>query len=123
MPKPFDPAHDIHANAVEMDAAVLRAQIGVGALMTVGARKLIATPASLAMTVSLHPWLEDGSRTRAARNMQLKITLGADDLYRISARYKARGGAQMLTHWELDRLFGPDLPYIFVALDSGAESR
>jgi hypothetical protein len=123
LPKPFDPIYDIHTGAVEMDTNTLRAQIGIGALMTVGARKLIATPNSLEMTVSLHPRLEDGTRSRAARNMELKVTLGGDDLYRISVRYKARGGTEVLTHWELDRLFGPDLPWIFVALDSGTESR
>lgn len=115
---------DIHADAAPMHFKTMRNQIGTGALMTVGARNfVILDDAIVTMTASIHPRIKNGRRGQAARNMEIRVSLGFDDLYRISVRYPARSTKEIITHWEMDGIYGDDLARIFVSLDSGTESR
>lgn len=115
---------DIHSDAVSIDVNLLRDQIGLGVLWTVGARNLVNHDhKALSMTASIHPRIKDGRRGSSARNMEIRVTLGFDDLYRVSVRYPARGTKETITHWEMDGIYAEDLARIFVSLDSGTESR
>jgi hypothetical protein len=115
---------DIHADAAPLSFKTLRNQIGLGALMTVGARHFVLhDEAVVSMTASIHPRIKDGRRGSSARNMEIRVSLGFDDLYRISVRYPARGTKEIITHWEMDGIYNDDLARIFVSLDSGTESR
>lgn len=112
----------IHTDRVALDTTTLKAQITIGGLMTVGASDLVHATDALIMKARIHPRKADGARAARPRVMDIMITLSWDDTYSVSVTYRdARKG--IVTHWEMEGLYGDSMARVFLSLDSGTESR
>lgn len=103
-------------------AHTIRSQIGLNALMLLGASKLqyrIVQP-GLSFTARILPFNKDGKRSSAPKLMQVMITLHAGDLYDVSVTYVHRGEEK--THLKVTDVAADELTRLMLALDYDGES-
>lgn len=116
-------APTLHQDPRPMDARLTLAQITKGCLWSVGASDIRMFSDAVLFKARIHPRRQDGKRASAARVMDVQITLGGDDLYRVSVRYFVKASLQTVTHWEGTGIYGEDMARLFLSFDSGTESR
>ena len=104
-----------------MDAKLALQQCSHGALWSVGASDIELYTDCLQFKARIHPWLKDGRRAGRARVMKVRIELTPADLYRITVGYLDR--CEWKEHFQVEGIYGDDLPRLVLDLDRGRESR
>lgn len=103
-----------------MDARTALAQCSRGALWTVGASDIELYTDCLQFKARIHPRRQDGTRASRARVMRVRIELTPADLYRVTVGYLSK--CDWIEHFQVEGIYGEDLPRLLVSLDSGTES-
>lgn len=117
-------------NTAADTAKVIRQQITMGALMSLGARDFSHGTRDgqtyLAFAATVLPFTKSGNRATAARAMTVTVTLTPADLYDITVTYPQRGDRYGLktpeTHYTAEGIYADQLPRLLLALDYDGET-
>lgn len=97
-------------------ASVIRDQIGMGALMSLGAHNFMAGERSLIFNARIIPMNKNGSkRLTAPRIMRVEITLDPSDTYSILVGYLKK--FDWVVHYSVENVYNDQLARIMLALD------
>ena len=107
-------------NETQSVAQIIRDQIGVLGLMTLGASDLhyfknSAGEPGLTFIARILPFTKNGERSSRPSKMQVSVTLSSMDLYNVTVVRRARG--ETITHFKGEDLSASDLQPLMVALD------
>ena len=101
-------------------ADIIRSQIGIGVLWSLGARDFTYLPeGGLAFYATILPFNTQGKRLRSPRIMRVVVTLNGADLYDISVSYLRDW--EHTVHYEAHNVYSDQLPTLMLALDSDGD--
>lgn len=115
--------HPSNFNEAQATAETIRAQIGPGVLMSLGAHKLghyhNDHQHQLVFAARVLPFNAAGKRLETPRIMRIIVTLTARDDYEIAVDYSRKG--QVVRHFHQTGVYAEQLPHVLLGVDSDHE--